>query len=137
MMTLRLLEHWRSHFGLDTSSALVVLATASITMEKFTRSDLEPELRDIRHSMPPERLTKCNIASIAAATGMGRESARRKVHALLKAGIIIRGSEGALRLSPDYTRLVPTDAMLRAHLETLVSATNDLLRDNMLRAVTS
>jgi hypothetical protein len=135
MMTLRLLEHWRFHLGLDTSSALVVLATASITMEKFTRTDLEPDLRNIRHAMPPERLTKCNIASIAAATGIGRESARRKVHALMAAGILMRSDDGALRLSPDYTRLVPTDAMLRAHLETLVSSTNDFLRDNIVRGV--
>ena len=46
-MTLRLLEHWRSHLGVDTASALVVLATASITMEKFTRVDFERELREL------------------------------------------------------------------------------------------
>ena len=131
-MTLRLLEHWRSHLGVDTASALVVLATASITMEKFTRVDFERELRDIRRTMPPEKLTKCNVASIAAATGMNRETARRKVSALVAAGILLKGDVGALRVSPDYTRMVPTDEMLRSQLETLVFSTNDLLREEIL-----
>lgn len=134
-MTLRLLEHWRSHLGVDTASALVVLATASITMEKFTRVDFERELRDIRRTMPPEKLTKCNVASIAAATGMNRETARRKVSALVAAGILLRDEVAALRLSPDYTRMVPTDALLRSQLETLVFSTNDLLREEILEAV--
>ena len=121
--------------GVDTASALVVLATASITMEKFTRVDFERELRDIRRTMPPEKLTMCNVASIAAATGMNRETARRKVSALVAAGILLKGDVGALRVSPDYTRMVPTDEMLRSQLETLVFSTNDLLREEILEAV--
>lgn len=135
LMTLRLLEHWRSHLGLDTDSALIVLATAAITMEKFTRLDLEPELRNIRTAMPPEKLTRCNASCIAAATGLNRETARRKVNSLVAAGILLKDEGGSLRLSAAYTRMVPTDDLLTSQLETLIQAANEFLRDEVLTAV--
>ena len=129
MMTLRLLEHWRSHLQLDHDSALIVLATAAITMEKFTRVDFEPELKDINSTMPADRLTKCNVSSIASATGL---TARRKVRSLLAAGILLRDEEGSVRLSPEYTRGVATSDMLHSLLEALAHSTNDLVRDGIL-----
>src|SRR3954447_24556034 len=103
LMTLRLMEHWRSHLDVDHDSAIIVLATAAITMEKFTRASFEPPLRDIRSDMPPAQLTKCNVGSIAAATGLNRETTRRKVNTLVAAGILVR-DDGFIRLSPEYTR---------------------------------
>ena len=133
LMTLRLLEHWRVHLGVDHDSALIVMATAAITMEKFTRANFDPEHRNIRTEMPADQLTKCNVRSIAAATGLNRETARRKVKTLIAAGMLI-SDDGSLRLSPDYTRRVPTSDMLRSLLETLVQATNEFLRDGILRS---
>ena len=132
MMTLRLLEHWRSHLKLDHDSALIVLATAAITMEKFTRVDFDPELKDIQSAMPPDRLTRCNVSSIASATGLNRETARRKVGSLLVAGVLLKDEEGSVRLSPEFTRSVATSEMLHSLLETLVHSTNELVRDGIL-----
>jgi hypothetical protein len=134
LMTLRLLEHWRSHLGVDHDSALIILATAAITMEKFTRLEFDPELKKIRSAMPPELLTRCNISSIAAATGLNRETTRRKVQALAKAGILLTDRKGSFRLSPDYTLSVGTSEMLRSQLQTVVRATNELLKDGILLA---
>jgi hypothetical protein len=134
LMTLRLLEHWRSHLGVDHDSALIILATAAITMEKFTRLDFDPELKDIRSAMPSELLTRCNISSIAAATGLNRETTRRKVQALAKAGVLLTDRKGSFRLSPDYTLSVGTTEMLRSQLQTVVRATNELLKDGILQA---
>jgi len=131
-MTLRLLEHWRSHLKLDHDSALIVLATAAITMEKFTRVDFDPELKDIQSAMPPDRLTRCNVSSIASATGLNRETARRKVGSLLVAGVLLKDEEGSVRLSPEFTRSVATSEMLHSLLETLVHSTNELVRDGIL-----
>jgi hypothetical protein len=132
MMTLRLLEHWRSHLGVDHDSALIVMATAAITMEKFTRAGLTPELHDIRCDMPPAQLTKCNVSSISAATGLNRETTRRKVRALIDAGVLLREG-GSLRLGPEYTRGLRTSEMLRSFLETLVQSTNEFVRDGILK----
>jgi hypothetical protein len=134
LMTLRLLEHWRSHLGVDHDSALIILATAAITMEKFTRLEFDPELKNIRSAMPPELLTRCNISSIAAATGLNRETTRRKVQALANAGILLADKRGSFRLSPDYTLSVGTTEMLRSQLQTVVRATNELLKDGILQS---
>jgi hypothetical protein len=131
-MTLRLLEHWRLHLGVDQDSALIILATAAITMEKFTRLNFDPELRDIRSTMPPEILSRCNVSSIASATGLNRETARRKVQSLMDSGILVSDSKGSIRLSPDYTRSVPTREMLRLQLQTVIQATNGFLRDGIV-----
>jgi DNA-binding transcriptional regulator YhcF (GntR family) len=132
LMTLRLLEQWRAHLGIDLDSALIVMATAAITMEKYTRSEFEPAQRDIRTAMASSQLTKCNVRSIAAATGLNRETARRKVKALVDAGILLN-EDGAFRLSAEYTRSVQTSDMLRRLLETLVQSANELQRVGVLR----
>lgn len=135
-MTLRLLEHWRLHLGLDHDSTLIVIATAAITMEKFTRTDFRPDQRDIRTEIRADELTKCNVRSIAAATGINRETARRKVKALVASGILL--SEGsAVRLNPEYTRSVATSEMLSSLLETLVRAVNELVREGVLHPTAS
>ena len=133
LMTLRMLEHWRAHLGVDHDSALIVLATAAITMEKFTRAELEPGLRNIRNDMPAGQLTKCNVGSIAAATGLNRETARRKVKALVAVGMLLNDG-GSIRLSGEYTRSVQTSDMMQRLLETLVHSTNDLVREGILRS---
>ena len=132
LMTLRLLEQWRAHLGIDLDSALIVMATAAITMEKYTRSEFEPAQRDIRTAMASSQLTKCNVRSIAAATGLNRETARRKVKALVDAGILLN-EDGAFRLSAEYTRSVQTSDMLSRLLETLVQSANELQRVGVLR----
>ena len=133
MLTLRLLENWRNYLSVDPESAVIVLATAAITMEKFTRSGFDEDLWNIRTAMPPEQLTKCNVSSIAAAIGSNRETVRRKVKRLLELGVVLRDGEGSLRLSPGYTLSVPTSEMLRAQLEVLAQTGNGLLREEILQ----
>ena len=137
LMTLRILEHWRNYLGVDHHSALIVLATAAITMEKFTRIELDPDLKDIRSEMPPESLTRCNVSSIASATGLNRETARRKVQSLIRAGMLIDDREAGIRLSTEYTRRVQTSDMLRAHIQTLVQTTNGLINEHIISVVAS
>ena len=134
LMTLRLLEHWRSHLNLDHDCAVIVMATAAITMEKFTRSEFQLGQRDIRSEIPAAQLTMCNISSIAAATGLNRETTRRKVNALTTAGILLIEGRSSIRLNPEYTRSLDTSEMLSSFLETLVHSTNDLIRDGILHS---
>lgn len=134
LMTLRVMEHWRQHLGLGYEEAMIVLATAAITMEKFTRSEFEPELENIRKAVPSTQLARCNVSSIAVAVGLNRETARRKVKRLVENGMLLRDGDGSLRLSPDYTLSVPTSEMMKRQLETLVHTTNELVRDGILLA---
>ena len=132
LMTLRLMEHWRLHLGADYESAMIVLAVAATSMEKFTRTAFDPHLQDIRNAVPPEQLGKCNISSIAFAVGLNRETARRKVNRLVEAGTLLKCPEGSLRLSQQYTLSVPTAEMMQRQLETLVQTANELVRDGIL-----
>ena len=81
LMTLRLMENWQRHFR-DPETAVLSLAIAAINGEKLLREDLEHDRQDLRNPMPVDRLTRCNLNSIAVATGINRETARRKVNAL-------------------------------------------------------
>ena len=65
---------------------------------------------------------------------MNRETTRRKVGFLVEAGVLVRDTRGWLRVSPEYTRAVPTDRLIYSHLESLVHATNELLRYGVLEA---
>ena len=137
LMTLRVMEHWRQHLGVDYEEAMIVLATAAITMEKFTRSEFEPELQNIRNAVPPAQLARCNVASIAVAVGLNRETARRKVKRLVENGMLIKDPDGSLRLSPEYTLSVPTADMMKRQLETLVHTANEFVRDGILQAAST
>ena len=132
LLTLGLLEDWRSHLGLDLHSVLIVLATAVVTMEKLTRQEFDTPLHDIRCDMPPELLTRCYVSSIAVAAGLNRETARRKVRQLIDDGVLIADARGSIRLSTDYTRKVNTSDMLRRHLLSFVRSANGLLKDDVI-----
>lgn len=76
IFTLRLVENWRSMLDAimsepaDVDTVLILVAVAAVGGEKFKRGGLEDELQSLSVAMPEGRLTKCNVSSIAAATGM-------------------------------------------------------------------
>ena len=133
-MTLRLMERWREHLEVEMDEAMIILAVAVITMENFAQKSDDPSLRDIHTEVPPDLLRTCNISSIAAATGINRETARRKVKALEQAGILITAGRGSVRLSPDHVHKVRTADLLTSQLQTLVSVTNDFMTDGIVEA---
>ena len=131
-LTLRLMEKWRQPFK-DVDSIMIILAMAAIAGEKLTRTHLEKEYQDIARPIPRDRLTPCNLNSIAAATGLNRETARRKVNKLVAAGIVVKEADGTFSLSPGFAQREEPLALVRAQLETLRRTTNELLRDGVLQ----
>lgn len=73
MLTLRMRDNWIRLFG-DHQTALIALAIIVIMSERLLRSQLDPELESLVVPMPSEDLAKCNLSSIAAATGLNRET---------------------------------------------------------------
>jgi len=132
ILSLRLMENWRRPFT-DYDSAMILLAIAAIGGEKLTRTRLERELQNLAEPIPPARLTPCNISSIAAATGINRETTRRKVNRLSAAGLVVRAKDGSITFSPGFSQREEPYAIVRAQLETLTRTTNELLRDGVLR----
>ena len=69
---------------------------------------------------------------IAAATGINRETARRKVNKLIAAGLLERAEGGSIRFSPGFSQRQEPSAMTRAQLDALVRIANELMRDGVL-----
>lgn len=131
LLTLRLIENWRRYVR-DYDSVMILLAIAAVNGEKLTRTALEPELQDLRCPMPPERLSACNLSSIAAATGLNRETTRRKVNKLASAGLLVRREDGSIGFSEGFTQGAKTLELVSAQLEVLSRTANDLVRDGSL-----
>ena len=131
MHTLRMMEKWRRNVS-DYDSIMILIAVVAITAEKLTRCDLDPALKDLSHPIAPDQLAPCNISSIAAATGLNRETTRRKISALIHQNYLVRSQDGVIsfargHLQQDYIR-----ELVREQLDALVKTTNELCRDGIL-----
>jgi len=126
MLMLRLRDNWQRIFD-DYEAALLVLAIVVIKSERLTRGIVETDLQSLAVAMPGNRLTKCNVGSLACATGLNRETARRKVLELEKAGIVVRDRNG-IELAEGFTQQPEILEMVRLQLEQVRRAANDLIR---------
>jgi len=135
LFTLRFTENWRQDVD-DFESAMILIAVTAIMGEHLTRtSGLPQELKDLRHVYPPERLPRCNVSSLAAATGFNRETTRRKVNELIKMGLLARATDGAISLAPGLVQEASTFELIRKQIDAIVRLVNELLRDGILKAV--
>jgi hypothetical protein len=133
VLTNRLMEVWRRG-RLDAENVLIIVAVISITSEKFTRAGLSDDHRALDRHLPLERLQACNIASIAAATGLKRETTRRRVEALIRDGSLIRRESGDIALPPDKVQEAAALELVRKQLEAVVRFANESLRDGVIVA---
>jgi hypothetical protein len=135
MLTLRCMENWRGGID-DCEKALILVAVMAISGERFTRGEvLEDELKSLRNPVPPERLPPCNISSIAAATGLNRETARRKVIELSEEGILDRSPNGMVSFRPGFLEGEAMSELVRRQLEAVVRVMNDLIREGPVKMV--
>lgn len=133
MLTLRCMENWRRGVD-DCEKALILVAVMAISGERFTRGEeLEEELRSLRNPVPRDRHPPCNISSIAAATGLNRETARRKVIELAEAGILDRSTNGMVSFKEGVLEQKSVSDIIRRQLEAVVRMMNDLLREGQVR----
>jgi hypothetical protein len=132
ILSLRSMENWRRPFS-DYDSIVIVLAIAAISGEKLLRTTLEPEFQNLARPIPRQRLTPCNISSIAEATGLNRETTRRKVNRLLAAGLIERSAGGSINFTPGFSQRSEPMTLVRAQLDILNRTANELVRDGVLK----
>jgi hypothetical protein len=127
----RWMENWREDVG-DNGSAMILLAVVAITGERLTRTDLPEPLRSVATALPPGVAAECNVSSIAAATGLNRETTRRKVHALVEAGYLARSPDGEISYPNDRQQDPATLDFVRKQLEAVARFANDAIRDGVL-----
>ncbi len=136
-LNLRFMENWRSMqiatagAALDYESTMILMAIIVISAERLLRTDLEPELQTLEHRLPQERFGSANLSSIAAATAINRETVRRKVNSLQKAGLVVRDKDG---VRTAHGR-VPYEALrdiVEAQLDAITQTANQLSRLGVL-----
>lgn len=132
VLTARLMELWRRGTR-DTDTAMILLAVVAITTDRLTRLRLTPEQRRLENEVPADMIGSCNISSIAAATGLNRETARRRVAALVKEGLLIRSGKGEIYFPPGFLQRSEAHELVRRLLETVVRFVNDQEKDGVLR----
>lgn len=131
LLTSRAMENWRAGVG-DNESAMILLAVVAITGERLTRTDLPRDLCSVATPLPPGYAAGCNISSIAAATGLNRETTRRKVSALIERGYLCRRPEGEICFPIDRQQDPATLEFVRRQVEAVARFANDALRDGVL-----
>lgn len=133
LLTSRAMENWRADVG-DNESAMILLAVVAITGERLTRTDLPEDLRSVTTPLPPGYAAGCNVSSIAAATGLNRETTRRKVSGLIERGYLCRSPEGDISFPLARQQDPETLEFLTRQLEAVTRFANDALRDGVLKA---
>lgn len=102
--TLRAAERWRANVA-DLESAMIMLAVIAISAERLLRAeDLPPGQRTLDTPIDRSLLTRVNVAGIAHATGLNRETARRKVNELIAAGELVRARDGGIAFPPGHAQ---------------------------------
>ena len=130
-LILRMRIGWSELFG-DLETAAIAMAVASIHADRLLRQDdLPPEIRNLKFPLPEHLYGRCNIASIAAATNLNRETARRKIRKLEEEGFLI--SEGSnVRLAANLAQRGDLIELVRAQVDHVRKTADDLMRDGVI-----
>lgn len=130
-LQLRLMELWRGAAG-GHQEALVQMAVGVINADRVTRSITDPRLRSLNNAMPTSLMTKCNLSSIAAATGLNRETVRRVVNRLVANGPLVRSPDGSVNFVEGWAQGPETKELGEAQLDEVCRTVNLLLREGVL-----
>jgi hypothetical protein len=133
LLTSRSMENWREGVG-DNASAMILLAVIAISGERLTRTELPEALRSVATALPPGLRAECNVSSIAAATGLNRETTRRKVNVLVESGHLDRSPEGEICFPIERQQDPAILDFVRRQLEAVVRFANEAVRDGVLTA---
>lgn len=142
-LSMRLMENWRELIYTvsgkmpDYERTMILGAIITISAEKLTRIELIPELQTLEQPFPSERLTECNIRSVAAAVGLDKEAVRRKVSKLIDDKLVDKDEKGLLQIGAGLLQLPVVREVLRAQLELLRRTVNQLSDLDVLLAQTA
>ncbi|HEV2594856.1 MAG TPA: hypothetical protein VGU01_06620 [Sphingomicrobium sp.] len=131
-MRLRLLALWRDVTG-GHEESLIVMAVIAITGDRLTAADTDPDLRNMAHPVPRKLLGLCNISSIAAATGLNRETARRAINRLIDRGVLERAPDRSIHFTTGRMQSANAYRISHMQLEEFARTANALMRDGVLK----
>jgi transposase-like protein len=126
------MERWNKNVR-DHETVMILAATFVIAADSSLRPRLKDEFPDLGIQMPTHVLGRANISSIAAAAGVNRETARRKLRDLEERGLVSRDQTGSVRIAPGVLQTDGARDAVLEQLEPLVRLVNDLIASGSLR----
>lgn len=131
-LTLRCMENWRREVG-GYDEAMILVAVVSITSDRLLRTELPEDLKNLNAEIPTSQLGECNIASIAVATGLNRETVRRKVSRLVQDGYLSKNDNGRVGLTPGIVQEARALTLIRSQLDSIRKIAENLLNDGIFQ----
>ena len=132
LFTMRCMEQWK-HEVEDYDRAMILVAVVAISSEKLMRAELQPMERNLEQPIETEKLARCNVSSIASATGINRETTRRKVDSLVRRGLLQRASDGTIGFPAGILQKATTLALVRRQIDPVVRLANELIRLGVIK----
>jgi hypothetical protein len=128
----------RQQFEGDLDLAVIAEAVAAAALDARMREPTFLEqYRSIDKVVGVERQRGVNALSIAAATGIPRETARRKIKRLLELGVLVETGRGKYVLKPGYIQSPAMRTMFEELTRASLRFVNDCLDQRVLEVVSS
>ena len=122
---LRAVERWRTLLPADEHAmVMILLSVIAIGGDRLLRTDLPGPARRLDGPLDPALLAPVNLSSIAHATGLNRETARRKVNALVDRGFLVRSADGNVGYREGLLREQRTLTLLHGHIGGIAAIAN-------------
>ena len=129
--TMRAMERWRANLT-DYDCVMIMVAVMAISAERLLRADLPAKLRRLDTPIDPQQLSKVNISSIAHATGLNRETTRRKVNDLVEQGLLTRFEHGSVGFREGLVQEDRIRTQIRGQLGEIAAVANQLIKMGVL-----
>jgi hypothetical protein len=109
---LRFLRNLGPIFEFDHENMIIALSVASSTVQHIIAApeSLAP-YACLTVVIPPEQQRPVTRSAITQATGLPRETVRRKVASMIKSGLLISDPRGGIRIQPG---ILTTEAFIKA-----------------------
>ena len=129
--TMRAMERWRANLS-DYDGVMIMIAVIAISADRLMRGEFPDRYRRLASPIDSKMLAKVNIASIAHATGLNRETARRKVNDLIAQDLLTRDRNGNVSFQSGLVQSERIRAQIRGQLGEIAAVANQLTRMGVL-----
>jgi hypothetical protein len=129
--TMRAMEKWRANLT-DYDCVMIMVSVIAISAERLLRAGIPEKYRSLDAPIDPAMLSKVNISSIAHATGLNRETTRRKVNDLIEQELLTRFEDGSVGFRPGLVQEERIRSQVRGQLGDIAAIVNMLVKMGVL-----
>ncbi|MBI1181063.1 MAG: hypothetical protein GC201_10930 [Alphaproteobacteria bacterium] len=96
----KVLPGYGQMFRGDLAKVFILLALAAANVQRLMASQQRGAFEAMKERVPGELQTPVNALSVAEATGLPRETVRRKLKEMITSGAVVEDERGGYRLRP-------------------------------------